>query len=229
MFRINKALVIISAALTFCGCVHNEMLKQSEDISGIDSLAELGEHSSKHKVQAKQGNQDSIFVKDPTQYDPRFISQLKELHKNFDAEPLSLKEDLILIGTDTVYLPGDLPLHQMRWFKGSKNGIDFSLGLKRINQTNLSYTLKRTGKLIDSREGTAILSASLILASEIDEDEQGGEGYSSFEYWDKAGHCELSIRIGEKDENGKFRIKITLNCPQDTSRNISLGDSPTLR
>lgn len=233
MCKIKSALLIIFTASILFGCVQKSTLTSSEEVRVPDSPNQA-EKSSKPdaKKQVKQAKQAKIFVKDSAQYDPNFIAQLVELHQNFQGEPLSLIDNLILIGTDTVYLPGELPLNQMRWFKGSKNGIDFSLSLKRVNQTNLSYTLKRTGqagKLIDSKQGTAILNAGIILASEIDEDERGGEGYSSFEYWDKADHCEFSIRIGERDQNGKFRIKITMNCPGDTSRNINLEDSPTLR
>lgn len=63
----------------------------------------------------------------------------------------------------------------------------------------------------------------------MDEDEITGEGYSSAEYWDKSDSYSFAIRVGEKDKNGKVRVKIKLHHTDKRSENVNLDDSPIMR
>jgi hypothetical protein len=170
--------------------------------------------------------QSDSNVTDKSQYDSSFIDGLKEFND------FKLFGNFVLVGNDTIYLPEDLPLNREQHFKGLKNGRQFILTLKRTNLTNLMYNFKqitRGNKVINSINGIAVLSAGIVLASEVDEDEIAGESYGSAEYWDKSDNYSFAIRIGEKDGNGKVRVKIKLHHIDKKSKNIKLGDSPIMR
>ncbi|GAB4349014.1 MAG: hypothetical protein OHK0038_28040 [Flammeovirgaceae bacterium] len=56
----------------------------------------------------------------------------------------------------------------------------------------MTYTFKlidKDNKTVDTKSGKAILGSMFFLASEVDEDSETGDGYSSCEYWDKSNDC----------------------------------------
>lgn len=171
--------------------------------------------------------QQEIIINDTSQYDSLFIHGLSEY-----KEPMTLIENYILIGHDTIYFPEDLQLNKETVFKGTKDLKTFLLTVTRINLTSLNYHFQLSDKdaeTINSKSGKATLGSLFFLGSETDTDDETGDEYLSVEYFDNSSDCTFAIRIGEKDNKGKRRAKIKLYCKDNQSKNIDLNDNPTLR
>lgn len=169
-----------------------------------------------------------IYIKDKSQYDQTFIDGLADYN-----EPIKLIDNYIITGKDTTYFPEDLTLNKATNFKARSNNNFFLLTVIRTNLTTLTYNFKLTdkdNKTVYVKSGKAILGSRFFLASENDEDSQTGDGYGSFEYWDKANDCWFVIRVGiGKDENGKQRTMLKYGCNDKTKQILNLEECPTLR
>ncbi|WP_445456425.1 hypothetical protein [Flavobacterium sp. HNIBRBA15423] len=205
------------------GC-NNQTKVKTVDKSSVDTLPNVSNVSTDKQKQ-------KIIIKNKSQYDQSFIDGLSEYN-----EPIKLIENYILVGQDTVYFSEDLQLNKETIFKGTKDKKNFVLSVTRINLTSLNYTfqiLNKDSKAISNKSGRATLGSLFFLGSETDDDDddddETGDGYLSVEYWDNSADCSFAIRIGEKDDNGKFRAKIKLSCKDDKLKNIGLDDNPTLR
>ncbi|MGX7666723.1 hypothetical protein [Flavobacterium pedocola] len=178
-------------------------------------------------VSTKEQPQD-IYIKDKSQYDPEFIKGLASY-----TQPIKLVDNYILTSNDTTYFPTDLILNKKTVFQGTKDNNKFILAVTRSNLTNLNFEfqlLDKENKIIDSKSGKAILGSLFFFASEIDTDDESGDGYGSSEYWYKTGDCWFSIRIGfELDDNGKQRAKLNYGCEDKNKPALNLDDCPTLR
>lgn len=169
-----------------------------------------------------------IYIKDKSQYDQTFIDGLADYN-----EPIKLIDNYIITGKDTTYFPNDLSLNKAITFKASKDNNSFLLTVTRTNLTNLTYNFQLTdkdNKTVDTKSGKAILGSMFFLASEMDEDSQTGDGYESYEYWDKANDCWFAIRVGGgKDDNGKQRVMLNYGCNDKSKQTLNLDECPTLR
>jgi len=169
-----------------------------------------------------------IYIKDKSQYDQTFIDGLADYN-----EPIKLIDNFIITGKDTTYFPEDLNLNNATTFKAIKDNNKYLLTVTRTNLTNLTYNFQLTdkdNKTIDNKSGKAILGSMFFLASENDEDSQTGNGYGSYEYWDKTNDCWFSIRVGiGKDDNGKQRAMLNYGCNDKSKQTLNLDECPTLR
>jgi hypothetical protein len=168
-----------------------------------------------------------IYIKDKSQYDQTFIDGLADY-----TEPIKLIDNYILTGKDTTYFPSDLPLNKEIHFKATKDEQHFLLSVMRVNHTSLTYNFEiiKDNETVDYKNGKAILGSMFFLASEMDEDSQTGDGYGSYEYWDKENDCWLAIRIGiGEDNNGKQRAMLKYGCKDKNKQTLSLDECPTLR
>lgn len=209
-------LLTLTLAFGLWSC-NDKTAEKTADQNSLDTL---------QTVSAYKHQQETI-INDKSQYDQSFIEGLSEYN-----EQLKLIENYILVGQDTVYFPEDLQLNKETIFKGTKDNKNFVLSVTRTNLTSLNYTfqiLDKDSKTLNNKSGRATLGTMFFLGSETDEDNDSGEEYLSVEYWDKSEVCTFAIRIGERDQNGKLRAKIKLNCKNNKSKNIDLIDNPTLR
>jgi len=169
-----------------------------------------------------------IYVEDKSQYDQSFIEGLAGYN-----EPIRLIDNYIITGKDTTYFPDSFPLDKAIIFKGSKADNSYLLTVTRKNLTNLTYDFKLTDKddkTMYSKSGLSILGSSFYLGTEMDKDTQEGNGYASYEYWDKTANCWFAIRIGyDKDANGKQRAKLTYGCEDKSKQSLKLDECPILR
>lgn len=210
----KKTIYILAVAFGVWNC-SNRTPEKKENKNVVDAL---------QAVSVNEQQQETII--NTSQYDSLFINGLSEY-----KEPITLIENYILIGQDTVYFPEDLQLNKETVFKGTKDLKNFSLSVTRINLTSLNYNFQlsdKDAKTINSKSGKATLDSLFFLGSETDDDETGDE-YLSVEYFDNSPDCTFAIRIGEKDDKGKLRAKIKLSCNDHQSKNIDLNDNPTLR
>ena len=170
----------------------------------------------------------NIYIKDKSQYDKAFIDGLSDYN-----EPIKLIDNYIITGTDTTYFPSDLTLNKTIVFKGTKGNNHFVLSVKRVNLTNLNYNFEiidKNNEPIELKTGKVTLGSMFFLASEVDEDVETGEGYGSYDYWQKTNDCILSIRIGiGNDANGKLTAKIAYNYNDKSKKTLELNDCPTLK
>lgn len=168
-----------------------------------------------------------IVIKDRTLYDPEFIASLADYNL-----PLQFIDNYILSEGDTTFFPDELPLLKKITFYGQKSKKVYLLTLTRISLTNLNYdfTLSdKSGQIIESKSGTAILGSMFFLAPEGDEDNETGEGYTSNEYWDKKNNCWFSVRVGlNPDGKGEQRAKVTYGCI-DNTKSLTVDECPVLK
>ena len=172
--------------------------------------------------------QTGIYVKDTSLYDQSFIEGLSGF-----KEPIRLIDNYIITGKDTTFFPDAFPLDKAIVFKGIKATNNYLLTVTRTNLTNLTYNFKLTdkeNKTLFAKSGKSILGSMFFLATEMDNDSQNGDGYPSYEYWDKTAACWFAIRIGLwKDGNGKQRAKVTYGCEDKNKQAMNLDECPTLR
>lgn len=213
---IKQTICILVVVFGFLGCNSQTTTKEA-NVNFSDTL---------QKTASADKQKKTVYIKDPSKYDQSFIEGLSEYN-----EPLQLIDNYILVENDTVYFPEDLQLKKETVFKGIKDFKSFILSVKRTNLTSLQYNFELfdNNKLVYNKAGKASIESLFFLGAETDEDDQTGDGYLSIEYWDYSSNCTFSIRIGEKDENGKLRAKIKLDCQDDKIEKIDLEDNPTLR
>jgi hypothetical protein len=174
-----------------------------------------------------QKQKPDIDLQDKPQYDQGFLDGLSEYN-----EPIELIDNYILVGKDTIYFPEDIQLNKETVFKGTKDQNNYVLTATRINLTSMTYNFQLSSsdnKIIASKSGKATLGSLFFIGSETDEDDKSGESYLSVEYWDNSSDCSFAIRVGKKNSTGKLRAKIKLYCKGNKSKNIDLGDNPTMR
>ena len=174
-------------------------------------------------------NNQNIYIKDQTQYDQIFIQGLANYN-----EPIKLINNYILTGQDTTFFPSDLQLNKKTTFHGANDSAKFTLTVTRTNLTNLNYKFQisdKSDKIVETKSGKAILGSMFFLASEVDEDDQTGTAYGSYEYSDKMDNgCWFAIRIGiGLDDNGKQRATLSYNCEDENKKTTDLDECPILR
>ena len=169
-----------------------------------------------------------IYIQDKSKYPQKFIQGLA------CDKPLKLIDDYIIAGSDTIYFPNDLPLYKVIVFKGTRDTSKFELTVNRINLTTLLYNFRLwsiNGRDVFGRQGKAFLGSMFFLAMEIDEDDQTGEAYGSYEYSDdESRDYWFHVRIGiDKDDRGKQRAVLNYSCKEKTKQTLNLEQCPTLR
>lgn len=165
-----------------------------------------------------------VYIQDPSKYESSFVEGISNY-----SDTLTVIDNFVVAGRDTVYFPEELPLDKEFSFEGKGSGKVYKLIVRRKNLTAVDYRLSLTDEKraqLLSKDGKAILNAMFFLAAEVDEDDMTGDAYGSYEYRDVDSECQLIIKIGEKDEVGKLRATIAYVC-KDTSHDVF--DSPTLR
>lgn len=172
--------------------------------------------------------QSDIFIKNRSLYDPSFISGLSRY-----PEPIRLADNYLVAGKDTSWFPEVLPLNQAIVFTATKAGNQYRLTVTRTNLTDLTYHFILSGKdntTLDTKTGKSVLGSMFFFGSEMDKDTQTGEGYASYEYWDKKADCWLAVRIGTcREKNGKLRAMIEYGCEDKNQPHLRLKECPTLR
>jgi hypothetical protein len=204
----KQAFVLTAVLLSLAACTNEKSAENGQAANDTTEKAEAAPE-----------------VNDKSLYDPAFLAGLAD-------QQVILKDNYILLGPDTVYFSEDLPLNKATVFKATKGNNNFLLTLTRINLTSLNYDFRLTDKsdkAVMTRSGKATLGSQFYLGAETDEDELLGEAYLSTEYWDNSDGCSFSIRVGEKDQNGQLRARLTLDCNDLSKKNFDLYEGPTLR
>lgn len=183
------------------------------------------------EISSTDQNQSNIYIKEKSKYSNTFIDELTASNYN---EPIKLIDNYIIVGNDTTQFPSDIEINKKTVFTGTRNNQFYELVLIRISLTEIvfAFFIRENNEeiVLPSKEGKATLGAMFFLAPEGDEDEVTGEGYGSFEYWEKDDKCWVSIRVGlRKDGNGKQRAKISFGCEDNSKKTMTLDDCPTLR
>jgi len=169
-----------------------------------------------------------IYIEDQSRYSPSFIKGLAA----YDGT-ISLVDNYIVTDHDTTLFPEITPLNQPVVFKATNVKYNYTLTITRTNLTNFNYRFhldSKDSKVVFEKSGEAVLSSFFFLATEIDDDSETGEGYASYEYWDKTADYWFAIRIGsDADRNGKHRARLNYGCKDEERPTMALTDCPTLR
>ena len=172
-----------------------------------------------------------IFVKDKSKYSPVFLAKLSAL-KLPKSSSIKLIDNVIIVDNKTTKFPDDLKMNKQYFFKAAKGEQSYQLNVKRVNETTLNFEFKLLKKehLVFSDKGDANIGAFFFLASEMDEDNETGEGYGAYEYAKELNSCWFIIRIGVgKDAKNRQRAKVIFGCNDKTRQALDIKDCPTLR
>lgn len=212
----KQTIYVLILTLLLLSC--SNKTRKAVDTISIDTLQTI----------SADKKQSDIYIKDKSQYDQSFIDGLSAYN-----EPIRLINNYIITGKDTTYFPDAFPLYKAIVFKGTKADNNYLITVTRTNLTNLTYNFKiidKDSKIIVAKSGRSVLGSMFFLAAEMDDDSQTGEGYASYEYWDKTNDCWFSIRIGYgKDKKGKQRAMLTYGCEDKNKQSLKLDECPTLR
>jgi len=186
-----------------------------------------------NKTIGKSVNQTAptIFIKDKSKYSKEFLTAINGL-KSQKLGSVKLIDNVMIVEKDTTKFPDDLKMNKQYLFKAVKGDQSYHLNVKRINESTLSFEFKLLKKehLVFTEKGEANIGAFFFLASEMDEDNETGEGYGAYEYTKELNSCWFIIRIGVgKDTKNKQRAKIMFGCNDKTKQPLELKDCPTLR
>jgi hypothetical protein len=141
---------------------------------------------------------------------------LYNLSKHKSTQKIIVKDNYILVDSDTVYFPEDLVKMKDYHFTGFTEKRFYQLDVRRTNLTSLEYeyVVLENEKPIHEAKGTVHLNAGFYLGSETADDDETGEGYLLTEYLSE-GKDSYSIRIGEPDEQGRLRATVSGGKPND--------------
>ena len=213
----KQTIYLLTLAFGLWSC-NNKSAEKTAEQNSVDTLQTVS--ADKLKLE--------IYFKDKSQYDQTFIDGLADYN-----EPIKLIDNFILTGQDTTYFPEDLNLNKATTFKAIKDNNKYVLTVTRTNLTNLTYEFQlidKDNKTVATKSGKAILGSMFFLASENDEDSETGDGFGSYEYWDKTKECWFAIRIGiGKDDNEKLRAMLNYGCNDKKKQTLNLDECPTLR
>ena len=186
-----------------------------------------------NKTIGKSMNQTetTIFVKDKSKYSKEFLTKLNGL-KSQKLGSVKLIDNVMIVEKDTTKFPDDLKMNKQYLFKSVKGDQSYHLNVKRINESTLSFEFKLRKKkdVVFTDKGEANIGAFFFLASEMDEDNETGEGYGAYEYAKELNSCWFIIRIGVgKDAKNRQRAKVIFGCNDKTRQALDIKDCPTLR
>lgn len=190
----------------------------------------IDSESSAQRVQAVKTvkTKSDIYIEDQSRYSPSFIKGLAA----YDGS-ISLVDNYIVTDHDTTLFPEIMPLNQPVVFKATNVKYNYTLTVTRTNLTDFHYRFQldsKDNKVVFEKSGEAVLGSFFFLATEIDDDSETGEGYPSYEYYDKTDGCWFAVRIGrDRDRNGKYRARVKYGCEDQERPTMALADCPTLR
>ncbi len=129
-----------------------------------------------------------FIVKDSAQYDIKFLNYWRHVK----PYSLAITNDSILVNKEynnPILIPTDLPLNKESYYELKSSNTIYQLTVKRINYTNIEYTIKEKTKhkIFFSRQGTAILEPSFHLGAEGVYQKDEDEIYGMNEY-----HAEMN-------------------------------------
>ena len=154
----------------------------------------------------------NVYIKDRSLYSKPFLAHLDETGY---PSPLQIIGDRIFVEGDTISFPNELELNQAYKFTAFTDTHFYQLDITRTGLTTVEYdfTLFANEKPVLKHKGTAHLGGMFFLASEIDEDDESGEGYGATEYGEDYGNdCYFKIRIGDADDKNRLRATIGNYC-----------------
>lgn len=162
-----------------------------------DSIAEI-EHS-------------KITLKDTSLYSPQFIKNLQEANYPYK---ITLDGKNMIIDGDSAEFPETPVIKRDYRLTGFTDTHFYQLALKRINLTTVEYdySVYQNDDVIYSNKGKAHIVTGFFHGSETDTDYENDTGYLADEYVNNEGDCNITIRIGETDDNGRLRVKMLSNC-----------------
>ncbi|MCT4666184.1 MAG: hypothetical protein N4A45_13240 [Flavobacteriales bacterium] len=178
-----------------------------------------------NEVKTKK-NDDSIFIKDSSDYSIRFLNSMIELGMN----NVSLVDSfLILSSRDTVTFPQIPEIGKKTILTAKKDEFAIALTIKRINQTTIDYKIEMVeiGNTSYNYKGQADLMPRFYLGSETDESSLTGISYLSTEFSNNHDSCYTYIRLGKEDSMPYLLGKIIKNC-NGKIKNIGIDNFSTL-
>jgi hypothetical protein len=216
-------ITILFAIVSSCtGHRPETKIKTDKQDSYIDSQTNLSVHLDSLKtrqISSKKG----FLIKDSSRYSSLFLNGIRELNANYDSAylidgTLSIKSnssagDKVKTNLVSYTLPNVLPLDKVIRFKSARNDSSFTLMIKRINYTNLEYTLIINNHTIKS--GQVILDADFFLESELEFNDD------STTYWTKhyseRNLCNVTLALEYMTAS---KIRLYISCPDKKLINI---------
>lgn len=202
--------------------------KTSDNQKEIKSeKADLIYESTEQPKLSEEQNDNSIFIKDSSDYSTNFLKEMKKS----GMKNISLVDSFLILGqTDTVPFPQTPKIGKKTILTAKKDELAIALTIERINQTTINYRLEMVefGNASFNYDGQAELSPRFHLGAETDESSLSGISYLSTQFSDSQDSCYTYIRLGKEEDSGPYLLgKLIKNC-NGKLRNIDLEDFPTL-
>lgn len=220
----NQILYILLTLSILTSC----QTKTSDSQEKIEAeKASLDGESTEQPKYSKGQNDNSIFIKDSSDYSTTFLKEMKKA----GMKNVSLVDSFLILGqTDTVTFPQTPKIGNKTILTAKKDELAIALTIERINQTTINYRLEMIefGNASFNHNGQAELSPHFHLGAESDESSLSGISYLSTQFSDNQDSCYTYIRLGKEVDSGPYLLgKLIKNC-NGKLRNIDLEDFPTL-
>lgn len=191
------------------------------------STAASCQTTSSDKVDAQSANNNSMFVKDSSDYSLKFLNELSES----GMKDVSLVDSFMILGErDTISFPKIPKIGKRCVLTAKKGELAIALTIKRVNQTSIDYKIEMVefGKANFTSEGQADLKPHFYFGSESDENSLTGNSYFSTEFSNNRDSCYTYIRLGREEDSSPYLLgKINKNCNGEI-KDVELGNFPTL-
>ncbi|MBS1502815.1 MAG: hypothetical protein JST32_12185 [Bacteroidetes bacterium] len=171
--------------------------------------------------------QKRFFVEKASMYSPKFLDGLKSSQY---SDSISLINDIMIVGRDTIKFPESLKINQKYVYEGEKNSNKYLLTVKRTNLTDIEYNflIKKGDSILKENSGKATLNPMFFLGSESPDDDQDGDAYEAFEYMDENPGHSVWIGIGT-DLDYKKRLRAYIKDEGTHKGSIFVPRGLTLR
>lgn len=201
------------------GCKNNstkDNTSQTTDTTKIDTASVIRPKPSRQWI-----------IKDSSMYSKQF---LKELHdfKQDGHDSISLIDNYIVDGNDTVYFPDYFAGNKQYLLVGVKDSVDYKLQVFNCTYTKIQFifTGTKNNKLVGHYYGEAEIATDFFMSKVVDTDNSDAVTYGISEYNGENEKYLYKLSIGAKGNKllGRFYAHA-----KDSIANQSFTICPTLR
>ena len=162
-----------------------------------------------------------LNVKDKSLYSKEFLESLEESEYPKD---ITVVDNYVITGGDTITFPDMLELNKQYIFKGKKENKDYELNVKRISLCDIvySYAVKEGERVISTQEKyEAYMPSTFFLYDEKYTNDKNGSEFTVVPYLSKK-YANVYIGIGYKKEGNNLLAVLVVEEEPLFSEDITL-------
>lgn len=206
-----KHLLSLILLITLCSCKEDKQ----PIVSPVKNMADTIKAEEPYKKYRP-------VIVDKSLYSKEFVEYAKKYEY---IAPVRIVGDHIEVEGSVVDFPSQIEVGKKYLFTAKKENLLYELTVKRYTPADIVFEYK----LIDNGittiyTGKAHAGLGFWLGSETETDDSTDEGFLIDEYSGSTedGLCEVTVGIGEPDDNNRIRAIFELHCDNETqNRNIS--------